>query len=553
MGNLTAVPLNPWKQPLAALLEALTKVDELLLSGPVGCELINCVTQLHKEFGGPIKFVECTSNASLLTERLKGKSPLFYDEYDTDNRLLDTEVLNGIVVLFEIQLCNTYNLNFLSTLISKRTAEINGISFKLDEDAKIIGLFTDTFDESLDPSIKQIFGHRISIPRISSSPQDILGYIVWFFQQRDSTIKSIEFEAEAAELIKEYQWPGDRQELKQKSSIIFGDLFGGKFVSAENCKRLFEGNIQYLDLYHEEQIQKLLVGIEFRGKPFPWKQANEWILQFLEIADHPSQLPWEIGYRILHEITRNYFFDDNRTATLLSSACTGCPIICTNTPNIAFLDPEPGIKSNPAISRKVYLYLAERFAPAKLGRIPLSELKDTIQNHTNTNIIICADDFVGTGLQTVTTYLKPIKELINTHNCQISLYFIFAVGYQQGLEYIKSQSSSKLNISTYCGLILSDVDRAFHTTSSIFTSKKIRDKARRLIQGIVGKSLFPEWPAGFGDVQSLVVFSDNVPDDTIPAISMAGIVRGYNWKPLFPRFDTSLTCPPKRSPVINIK
>lgn len=210
--------------------------------------------------------------------------------------------------------------------------------------------------------------------------------------------------------------------------------------------------------------------------------------------------------------------------------------VCDTSSNIILLIPETRIKSNQSVSRKVYLYTKERLA---IREILLSEIGEAFVGTDIT--IICADDFAGTGSQVSDTIIQPIKELISSHGTAInvSLFFVFAIAYQQALDNIVSQSTDAIDISTFCGLVLSNKDKTFHSESVIFVNEDMRIRARNLLSSVIGACLNPMSPEGFGNLQSLVLFSDNVPDNTLPAISSFGMVKGFSWKPLFSRVATS--------------
>ena len=216
-----------------------------------------------------------------------------------------------------------------------------------------------------------------------------------------------------------------------------------------------------------------------------------------------------MGYVIVSEVIKNYYFNESSVSKFISSACDEFVDVCNTSSNIILLIPETGIKSNQLVSRKAYLYIKGRLS---IRQILLSEISGAFIGTDIT--IICADDFAGTGSQVIETIIQPIKELISSHGAPInvSLFFMFAVAYQQALDNIVSQSTAAINISTFCGLVLSNKDKAFHSESGIFSNRDMRTRARHLLSSVIGTCLNPMSPERFGDLQSLIVFSDNVPD-----------------------------------------
>ena len=123
-------------------------------------------------------------------------------------------------------------------------------------------------------------------------------------------------------------------------------------------------------------------------------------------------------------------------------------------------------------------------------------------------------------------------------NNPLTLVLLFAVGYDRAIDSLKTMSTDELKVVPFVGQTLTDLDRAFTPNSNIFPMRKNRKKARRLLTGLIGKSLYPDCPKGFGDCESLVILPENTPDDTLPAIGRSGVVKGFSCNALFERKES---------------
>jgi hypothetical protein len=80
-----------------------------------------------------------------------------------------------------------------------------------------------------------------------------------------------------------------------------------------------------------------------------------------------------------------------------------------------------------------------------------------------------------------------------------------------------------------------DSDRAFSPDSNVFASTDDRIRAYELVRAI-GLELEKDHACGHEDSQTLLVFPDTVPNNTLPVFWKEGKkYRGKPWKPLFPR------------------
>jgi hypothetical protein len=81
--------------------------------------------------------------------------------------------------------------------------------------------------------------------------------------------------------------------------------------------------------------------------------------------------------------------------------------------------------------------------------------------------------------------------------------------------------------------ILTESDRCFSESSTIFTSEADREKAKE-IASTYGKKIVKNAPLGYKDGQLLVVFPDNCPNNSLPILWKTG-TSSSPWTPLFGR------------------
>ena len=175
----------------------------------------------------------------------------------------------------------------------------------------------------------------------------------------------------------------------------------------------------------------------------------------------------------------------------------------------------------------------------------IGEVGQRLSRDEDIQLVLFCDDFTGTGQQianqvvSTLTQDKVFREVCNHRNRRgmpIALAIIVAVGFDDGLSKIRSSGPGWFPpIFVHAGERLESCDKAFSDTSGIFPDPEVRTWAKGLIIDQIGASLSPRWPGGFGDLQALVVTSDNAPNDTLPAVCMSGAVQSIAWKALFAR------------------
>jgi len=142
--------------------------------------------------------------------------------------------------------------------------------------------------------------------------------------------------------------------------------------------------------------------------------------------------------------------------------------------------------------------------------------------------IVFIDDIIGSGNQATKFYKK------NLENSKANCYYVSLYGFVDGIEKIRENTNFK---TVFTGYEIPNSLRAFHPDSQVFSdSNKVQIKE---LCSKFGERLFPHHALGYDDSQALIVFPNQVPNNTIPLIwasSNNEKKKGeINWYPLFER------------------
>lgn len=141
--------------------------------------------------------------------------------------------------------------------------------------------------------------------------------------------------------------------------------------------------------------------------------------------------------------------------------------------------------------------------------------------------VIFLDDFIGSGHQIAHFWNKVVKPLLPSNpKCQLILGTL--VGYESGIEFAKGSTGFTPVVVD----VLSMADRPFSSESTIFIDSSEREAARNIVHKY-GSKLYPKYPAGYADSQSLIGFFYSTPNNSLPILwSME-----QGWNPLLPRAE----------------
>jgi hypothetical protein len=150
-------------------------------------------------------------------------------------------------------------------------------------------------------------------------------------------------------------------------------------------------------------------------------------------------------------------------------------------------------------------------------------------------VVICVDDFVGTGRSAVDglerNIIAPLSSVRPAWHDDLLLVYAAITGFEEGLETIRVAFGSDVHV--LCARPLSESDRAFHPDNGLFDFSE-RERAKELAHRY-GSLLEKKQPLGYENSQALVVFYDTVPNNSLPILYKSGSVGEHIWTPLFPR------------------
>ena len=131
--------------------------------------------------------------------------------------------------------------------------------------------------------------------------------------------------------------------------------------------------------------------------------------------------------------------------------------------------------------------------------------------------LVFLDDFIGSGSQSAASLL----DIVSVAPSASKIFLLVIAGYVSAIHEVSKQVGCNV-ITAY---VLDDNEKLFSDANTNFS------KAERAILRSYCEKTGSQYPYGFRDVASLVVFSDSVPNNT-PSIL---IHESNSWKPLFAR------------------
>jgi len=149
------------------------------------------------------------------------------------------------------------------------------------------------------------------------------------------------------------------------------------------------------------------------------------------------------------------------------------------------------------------------------------------------DILLLIDDIIGTGESTIKFYNHMIKQQLVAKKIEINLVLL-CVAYM--FDSIKLIDENIKNYEIYG----TPYKKAFINTGSVFGYRKkmipIRNFCNKYGEGLFSledkiTKIVVDYPLGYGESQSLVVFEHSAPNNTLPIIWSSK----KSWNPLYPR------------------
>ena len=145
--------------------------------------------------------------------------------------------------------------------------------------------------------------------------------------------------------------------------------------------------------------------------------------------------------------------------------------------------------------------------------------------------LVIIDNFAGTG-STLVNGLKEHLDILKLANAKgIRVVIIVVVGFGQTRDRVsRFIKDNNLDADIYFCDELGEEDKVFSEMSTLYTESQERDHAKQVAES-KGVALERRHPLGYEDTQSVVVFFDSCPNNTLPILWSAK----NGWAPLFPR------------------
>jgi hypothetical protein len=150
---------------------------------------------------------------------------------------------------------------------------------------------------------------------------------------------------------------------------------------------------------------------------------------------------------------------------------------------------------------------------------------------------VVVDDFVGSGGQIRSLFSPPdrvLPRLLDRYPSSI-VRILVVVGFESGLQTARELVGDyRDRVEILAAILLNDSDRCFTDSSKIIPDPEQRNEFRRFCTSVAQekmRGLPSRFWLGYEENGALVVFSDSVPNNSVPILWYGG----GSWMPLFPR------------------
>jgi hypothetical protein len=295
---------------------------------------------------------------------------------------------------------------------------------------------------------------------------------------------------------------------------------------------------------HEElaasEVIAVIEGLSYRGRSVSADEVRVWASQFGGLDEQRLML------KLLHRLRDQGFFDQERLMFALGQLHR---MVRQKAREQRF---EIHLSSASHLAQNVYIthgdkvgesgsalvrsYRNQNKIPERFCGLP-EKIFAAIGKNVNTRaIVVCIDDFIGSGYSATTQINNLIPRLAHhVPNWHDRVLFIYAtiVGFEQGIRFIEEHTERGIAVISF--KVLTEQDKAFSPDNTIFETAEDRRIAYTIAHS-TGLVLQKDNPLGWEDSQALVVFPDNVPNNTLPIFYKEGAeYNGRSWRALFPR------------------
>ncbi|MGA2985473.1 MAG: ATP-binding protein [Terriglobia bacterium] len=287
----------------------------------------------------------------------------------------------------------------------------------------------------------------------------------------------------------------------------------------------------------EDELLSVSQNLLFCGKQKDVAEIRSWLRQF----DDDNRI--EIAFLLLKRLSeRGYISDGAReysiskitdavNARRLEIGAGKWNVIRGRKDNLCISYVDSDLKSGANLARELMKWMN----PTKAG--DAKEVSYWLKSRLDQDpMLILVDDFSGTGstiskgLRTWKTEVRDratVDKLLNEGRVMFAILYAFG----EALEEVRKVDA---RIKVFASNTLGHELRAFDPEANIFGSSQEIDFARTVMLQI-GRELTPQFPLGYGEQASLIVFHNTVPNNTLPIFWSNGRVNERGWRPLFSR------------------
>ncbi len=312
-----------------------------------------------------------------------------------------------------------------------------------------------------------------------------------------------------------------KKEAAQKNAVI------------EEIPRIFETQFPI----PEDELLAVSQRLVYCGKQKDVTEIRLWLKQF------DDEVRIDIAFQLLKRLSeKGYIIEGSRLQayTKVEEALQSkrreigdgiWKVIRNKTDNLCITYVDTPMKSGATTARE----LSKRLRPGKYG--DPNTLAGWMTSHIDKDaLILIVDDFAGTGTTIesgLNSFFKQdgIRKNINNflNEKRILCYLLYS--FPEALQRLKKAFPLVDFNATH---VFGEEVLALDNQSDIFeNTEEIKFANEILLQ--LGRELTPQMPLGWGDMGSLVVFHNTVPNNTLPIFWCSGVVNDKPWKPLFPR------------------
>lgn len=288
-----------------------------------------------------------------------------------------------------------------------------------------------------------------------------------------------------------------------------------------------------------EEVLAVSKGLQYRGNEITTDQVRAWAAQFGNLSDQRLMLT------LLKGVKTNLFtlarflttLEDLHKLARRTAAERGYALELNDKGRLRNWYVTHADLSGKSGSATVKQYRVQNRIPEQWCGSPDKIVTAMVEADVDRAVVVCVDDFIGTGQSANDGVKSNILPLLDNRmpgwRDRILLIYATIVGYEKGIDFLEDQLGEALNV--VCAHRLTENDKAFSPDADLFGSVEDRLRAR-VIAHRIGTVLEKKHPLGWEESEALVVFPDNVPNNTLPIFCKDGpTYRQQPWAALFPR------------------